>query len=63
MQGYNGSQLWDTSFAVQAIISTNLIEEFGPTLKKGHSFIKKSQVKLTVSLINKLLSLVTLFSN
>ncbi|CAH1421817.1 unnamed protein product [Lactuca virosa] len=44
MQGYNGSQLWDTAFTVQAIISTNLIEEFGPTLKKGHMFIKKSQV-------------------
>ncbi|KAJ9568318.1 hypothetical protein OSB04_004284 [Centaurea solstitialis] len=44
MQGYNGSQLWDTAFAVQAIISTNLIEEFGPTLKKGHMFIKKTQV-------------------
>ncbi|KAI3681373.1 hypothetical protein L6452_36167 [Arctium lappa] len=29
MQGYNGSQLWDTAFTVQAIISTNLIEEFG----------------------------------
>ncbi|KAI3499676.1 hypothetical protein L1887_35481 [Cichorium endivia] len=44
MQGYNGSQLWDTAFTVQAIISTNLIQEFGPTLKKGHMFIKKSQV-------------------
>ncbi|NP_001310632.1 cycloartenol synthase [Ricinus communis] len=44
MQGYNGSQLWDTAFAVQAIVSTNLIEEYGPTLKKAHSFIKKMQV-------------------
>ncbi|XP_076895364.1 cycloartenol synthase 2-like [Bidens hawaiensis] len=44
MQGYNGSQLWDTAFAVQAIIATNLIEDFGPTLKKGHMYIKKSQV-------------------
>ncbi|XP_027337244.1 cycloartenol synthase-like [Abrus precatorius] len=44
MQGYNGSQLWDTAFAVQAIISTNLIEEYGPTLKKAHTFIKNSQV-------------------
>lgn len=51
MQGYNGSQLWDTAFAVQAIMSTNLIEEFGPTLKKGHMYIKKSQVK-THSFIN-----------
>lgn len=44
MQGYNGSQLWDTTFAVQAIISTNLIEEYGSTLKKAHLYIKNSQV-------------------
>ncbi|XP_076911918.1 cycloartenol Synthase-like [Bidens hawaiensis] len=44
MQGYNGSQVWDTSLAVQAIISTNLIDEFSSTLKKAHVFIKKSQV-------------------
>jgi cycloartenol synthase len=44
LQGYNGSQLWDTAFAVQAIISTNLFEEYGPTLEKAHMYIKKSQV-------------------
>ncbi|XP_020599649.1 cycloartenol synthase isoform X2 [Phalaenopsis equestris] len=44
MQGYNGSQLWDTAFTVQAIISTQLHEEYGPTLKKAHDYIKKSQV-------------------
>ncbi|XP_057979064.1 cycloartenol synthase 2 [Malania oleifera] len=44
MQGYNGSQLWDAAFAVQAIISTNLVEEYGPTLRKAHTFIKNSQV-------------------
>ncbi|KAL3533223.1 hypothetical protein ACH5RR_006744 [Cinchona calisaya] len=44
MQGYNGSQLWDTSFAVQAIISANLNEEYGPTLSKAHTYIKNSQV-------------------
>ncbi|CBI18378.3 unnamed protein product, partial [Vitis vinifera] len=44
MQGYSGSQLWDTSFAVQAIISTNLGEEYGLTLRKAHEFIKNSQV-------------------
>ncbi|KAF9618159.1 hypothetical protein IFM89_000562 [Coptis chinensis] len=44
MQGYNGSQLWDTAFAVQAIISTNLFEEFLPTLNKAHDYIKASQV-------------------
>lgn len=49
LQGYNGSQLWDTAFAVQAIVSTNLAEEYGPTLKKAHSYIKKSQVDLYFS--------------
>nr|CAB3490911.1 unnamed protein product [Digitaria exilis] len=45
MQGYNGSQLWDTAFTVQAIVTTNLIEEFGPTLKLAHDYIKNSQVR------------------
>ncbi|KAL6335701.1 hypothetical protein AAG906_032895 [Vitis piasezkii] len=40
----NGTQLWDTCFAVQAIISTNLCEEYGLTLRKAHQFIKNSQV-------------------
>ncbi|KAL0012883.1 hypothetical protein SO802_007991 [Lithocarpus litseifolius] len=44
MQGYNGSQSWDTSFAIQAIISTNIVEEYGATLRKAHDYIKDSQV-------------------
>ncbi|KAL4205266.1 hypothetical protein AMTRI_Chr01g113710 [Amborella trichopoda] len=44
MQGYNGSQLWDTAFAVQAIISSNLVQEYYPALKKAHDYIKYSQV-------------------
>ncbi|KAL6985034.1 CRISPR-associated protein 1, variant 2 [Sarracenia purpurea var. burkii] len=43
-KGYNGSQLWDAAFAVQAILSTSLVEEYGPTLKKAHTFIKDTQV-------------------
>ncbi|GER29961.1 cycloartenol Synthase [Striga asiatica] len=43
-KGYNGSQLWDASFAVQAIISTKLVDEFGQTLRKAHTYIKNSQV-------------------
>ncbi|KAM1413231.1 hypothetical protein ACFXTO_025856 [Malus domestica] len=42
--GYNGSQAWDTSFAIQVIISTNLVEKYGPTLRKAHQYIKDSQV-------------------
>nr|AJR21210.1 cucurbitadienol synthase 2 [Citrullus colocynthis] len=45
MQGYNGSQLWDTAFSVQAIISTKLIDSFGTTLKKAHDFVKDSQIQ------------------
>ncbi|GAB2289843.1 CRISPR-associated protein 1 [Dionaea muscipula] len=44
MNGYNGSQLWDTAFTIQAIISTKLYEEYGPTLKRAHMYIKNSQV-------------------
>ncbi|KAJ6678867.1 TERPENE CYCLASE/MUTASE FAMILY MEMBER [Salix viminalis] len=44
MQGYNGSQLWDTAFAVQAIVSTNLAEEYSATLRKAHEYLKDSQV-------------------
>nr|ABX75048.2 cycloartenol synthase 2 [Polygala tenuifolia] len=44
MQGYNGCQLWDTAFAVQAIISTGLAEEGATTIRKAHEFIKDTQV-------------------
>ncbi|GLT26066.1 hypothetical protein SLA2020_011530 [Shorea laevis] len=40
-----GSQLWDTAFAIQAIISSNLSDEYGLTLCKAHDFIKDSQVR------------------
>ncbi|KAE8038274.1 hypothetical protein FH972_010800 [Carpinus fangiana] len=42
LQGF-GSQVWDTSFAIQALLASNLTDEIGPTLTKGHDFIKKSQ--------------------
>ena len=44
MQGYNGSQLWDTSFAVQAITAAGLAHEFGDCLRKAHSYLDVSQV-------------------
>lgn len=44
LQGYNGSQLWDTAFAVQAIMSTNHTEQYGPILRRAHEYIKNSQV-------------------
>ena len=44
MQGYNGSQLWDTSFAVQAITAAGLAQEFSQCLRKAHSYIDTTQV-------------------
>nr|BAA84603.1 oxidosqualene cyclase [Allium macrostemon] len=44
IQGYNGSQLWDTAYAVQAIIATGFSNEFGTTLKKAYKYVKDSQV-------------------
>nr|XP_043635331.1 lupeol synthase-like isoform X1 [Erigeron canadensis] len=39
-----GSQTWDATLAIQAILSNNLAEEYGPMLKKAHNFVKASQV-------------------
>lgn len=39
-----GSQSWDAALALQALLASNLIDEIGPVLKKGHDFLKKSQV-------------------
>lgn len=47
-QGYNGSQLWDVVFAVQAILATDHVDEYGSVLKKAHDFIKNSQVWYSV---------------
>lgn len=44
MQSF-GSQEWDTGFAIQALLASNMSDEIGPTLMKGHDFIKKSQVR------------------
>ncbi|XP_010531947.1 PREDICTED: camelliol C synthase-like isoform X1 [Tarenaya hassleriana] len=43
MQSF-GSQLWDTGFAIQALLASNLSNEISDVLKRGHNFIKMSQV-------------------
>lgn len=43
-QGYNGSQFWDVVLSVQAILATNLEDEYGSMLKRANNFIKCSQV-------------------
>ncbi|XP_065877297.1 beta-amyrin synthase-like [Euphorbia lathyris] len=40
-----GTQLWDTNFYVQAILESNLTNEYGSTLRKAHEFIKQTQIK------------------
>lgn len=40
-----GSQIWNCTFVTQAIIGSNMVEEYGETLKKAHFFLKESQVK------------------
>ncbi|XP_052198230.1 lupeol synthase-like [Diospyros lotus] len=44
MQSF-GSQMWDEAFAIQAILSSNLAEEYATTLRKAHEFVKASQVR------------------
>ncbi|KAF6039423.1 LSS [Bugula neritina] len=46
MTGTNGSQLWDTSFAVNAIMDTEVwnLPEFEGCLKKAHDFLKFTQI-------------------
>lgn len=34
----------DAAFTIQAILSSNLAEEYGHVLKKAHDFVKSSQV-------------------
>jgi len=40
----SGSQSWDAGFMVQALLATDLMKDFGPTLAKAYDFLKKSQV-------------------
>jgi squalene/oxidosqualene cyclase-like protein len=44
MQGYNSSQLWDTAFAVQAMIATGRHDEHASVLRDAHRFIEGNQV-------------------
>ncbi|KAJ9565776.1 hypothetical protein OSB04_001742 [Centaurea solstitialis] len=44
MQTY-GSQLWDCALGTQAILASNMVEEYGDCLKKANFYIKESQLK------------------
>ncbi len=45
MNGYNGSQLWDTAFAAQAIMEGGGQKDFADALIKANRFIVEAQVK------------------
>lgn len=47
MKGYNGSQCWDTSFAVQAIFEADLLDEFPQVSKKIWSYLERCQILST----------------
>lgn len=50
MQGYNGSQLWDTAFTSQAMLTADreLLTPFMKTLTLAHDYINISQVRVNV---------------
>ncbi|KAA0164284.1 hypothetical protein FNF31_02518 [Cafeteria roenbergensis] len=50
VQGYGGSQLWDTSFAVQAVCEAGMGASVAPQLRRAHAFIDASQVRDDVPL-------------
>uniref|UniRef100_A0A6B2KZ30 Terpene cyclase/mutase family member n=1 Tax=Arcella intermedia TaxID=1963864 RepID=A0A6B2KZ30_9EUKA len=47
MQGYNGSQLWDTAFSLQAMMETGMGDEpeFRKTMISGYNYIDITQVR------------------
>lgn len=44
VQGYNGSQLWDTAFAIQAYTESGLAPYFAPAMSLGYNYLEISQV-------------------
>ena len=44
MNGYNGSQLWDTAFATRAMLESDLGKLFPATIAKSYHFIELSQI-------------------
>ena len=47
MQGYNGSQCWDTSFAIQAYSESGLLDEFPDVSRKVWGFLERTQILST----------------
>jgi len=47
MKGYNGSQCWDTSFAIQAVSECHLMDEFPSMSTKVWSYLERTQILST----------------
>lgn len=47
MQGYNGSQCWDTSFCTQALFEANLLDEFPDVSRKIWKYLERTQILST----------------
>jgi len=47
MQGYNGSQCWDTSFAIQAMAEAELLDDFPEVTKKVWTYLERTQILST----------------
>ncbi|KAL7545340.1 hypothetical protein ACHAWF_008693 [Thalassiosira exigua] len=47
MQGYNGSQCWDTSFAIQAVWECGLLDKFPMLSAKVWAYLERTQILST----------------
>jgi squalene cyclase len=47
MQGYNGSQCWDTSFCAQGLYEANLLEKFPDVSRKIWKYLERTQILST----------------
>jgi squalene/oxidosqualene cyclase-like protein len=47
MQGYNGSQCWDTSFCIQALYEADLLDAFPELTKKAWGYFERTQILST----------------
>ncbi|KAG7348086.1 S-2,3-epoxysqualene cyclase [Nitzschia inconspicua] len=47
MQGYNGSQCWDSAFCIQALYEADLLDEFPELTRKAWSYFERTQILST----------------
>jgi squalene/oxidosqualene cyclase-like protein len=47
VKGYNGSQCWDTSFAIQAVYEAKLLDDFPEMSRKVWTYLERTQILST----------------